>query len=180
MTSKKCRTGTDRVFEVSKKIHADIYVNLQGDEPLINSENIDIIINSIKKFKSKNYIASTGYCVSKDLRNKNLANSFLLKSLNNRLIYLSRSEIPSNYKKKSAKRLTHIGIMGYTKKGLKIFANYKSTPLEINESNETLRLIENDDKIYCCLFKNQPKLAVDYPSDVKEIEKYLKNKKRKN
>ena len=90
-------------------------------------------------------------------------------------MYLSRSEIPSNYKKKE-KRLKHIGIMGYSKKGLQIFSNYKPTPLEINESNEILRLVENDEKVYCCLLKNQPKLAVDYPIDIKKIENYLKKK----
>ena len=52
MTSKKCATGTDRVGEVAKKIKADIYINVQGDEPLINSKDIKKIIDAKKKFQN--------------------------------------------------------------------------------------------------------------------------------
>ena len=50
MTSKNCRTGTDRVAEVAKKIKADIYINVQGDEPLVNYKDIKKIINAKKKY----------------------------------------------------------------------------------------------------------------------------------
>ena len=52
MTSKKCSTGTDRVADVSKKIKADIYINVQGDEPLINADDIKKIIKAKIKFQN--------------------------------------------------------------------------------------------------------------------------------
>ena len=52
MTSKRCLTGTDRVAEVSKKIKSDIYINVQGDEPLIKSKDILKIIEAKKKFSN--------------------------------------------------------------------------------------------------------------------------------
>ena len=56
MTSKKHLTGTDRVHEVSKKIKSDIYVNIQGDEPLINPKSIDDIVILLKKNLRKKYL----------------------------------------------------------------------------------------------------------------------------
>ena len=61
MTSKKHLTGTDRVYEVSKKINSDIYVNIQGDEPLINPKSIDAVINLLKKNLKRKIFSSTAY-----------------------------------------------------------------------------------------------------------------------
>ena len=53
MTSKNCLTGSDRLAEVSKKIKASFYVNVQGDEPLINPKDIKKVINDFKKWNYK-------------------------------------------------------------------------------------------------------------------------------
>ena len=77
MTSTKHLTGTDRVYEVTKKINSDIYVNLQGDEPLINPKNIDKVILTLKKNIKRNYEISTGYSSIKSGQNKNKSIVFL-------------------------------------------------------------------------------------------------------
>ena len=60
MTSKKHLTGTDRVYEVSKRIKSDIYVNNQGDEPLINPKSIDAVINLLKNNLGNSRLFSIG------------------------------------------------------------------------------------------------------------------------
>ena len=61
MTSKSHKTGTDRISEVSRKVNANIYVNLQGDEPLINPKSIDTVIKCLKKNIKNGFDVSTGY-----------------------------------------------------------------------------------------------------------------------
>ena len=61
MTSKENKTGTDRIYELSKKISSDIYINLQGDEPLIDPKNIDKVALCLKKNISKKFEVATGY-----------------------------------------------------------------------------------------------------------------------
>ena len=56
MTSKNCLTGTDRVAEVSKKIKAKTYINVQGDEPLFNPKDLKLLIKKIKKYPNEHYI----------------------------------------------------------------------------------------------------------------------------
>ena len=98
MTSKKCATGTDRVAEVSKKIKADIYINVQGDEPLISAHDIKKIIEAKIKFP-KDII-----CGYSNLRNdESVDNMNIPKVVMNKrseLMYISRSGIKSLKKKK--------------------------------------------------------------------------------
>ena len=177
-TSSNCKTGTDRVYEVSRRIDSDIYLNLQGDEPLIEPKNIDKIIKELKRNITKGFSVCTGFYKTKERQNIKKSNNYIVKSKKNKLLYISRSEIPSNYSKKEV-RFIHIGIFGFTKKALNKFGNLKKGTLEINENNEILRLIENDENILCTSLSTNS-ISVDYPSDIKIIEKFLnKNDKKK-
>ena len=98
MTSKKCSTGTDRVAEASKKIKADIFINVQGDEPVISAKDIEKIINTKKKYP--NHVIC-GYTSISDFENENNVN--LPKVVINKksdLIYMSRV---TNTRKKKQK-----------------------------------------------------------------------------
>ena len=180
MTSKQNKTGTDRVYDVSKKINSDIYLNFQGDEPLIHPKNIDKVITCLKKNISKKFSVSTGYSIihSKKYNKKN-STVFLVKSHSNQAIFFSRSEIPyiskKNKSNKKIKRFKHIGLYAYTKAALKRFHHYKRGPLEISESLEQMRFLENEEKIICTKLV-ESNLAVDYPSDIRKIEDFLKKK----
>ena len=94
MTSRNCLTGTDRVAEVAKKISADIYINVQGDEPLINSRDIKKIINSKKDNPKKIICGYTKIDKSEDVKNINIPKVILSKK--EELIYISRASIPSS------------------------------------------------------------------------------------
>ena len=178
MTSKKHKTGTDRISEVSKKINSQIYVNLQGDEPLINPLNVDEVIRCLKKNIKRGFEVSTGYTIiKKNYSDKNKSTGFLVKSNNNEVIFVSRSPIPYNVKKKKINRYRHIGLYAFTKKALQEFSKFKRSSLETNESIELLRFLENGKKIICILLKNNINYSVDYPSDIKKIENFLNKNK---
>ena len=78
---------------------------------------------------------------------------------------------------KSFEPLKHIGLYAYTKNALKRFHNYKSSPLELSESLEQMRFIDNKEKIVCTEVTDSH-FSVDYPNDIKKIEKLIKSKKR--
>ena len=174
MTSNKCKTGTDRVCEVSKRIHSDIYVNLQGDEPLINPNCIDAVINLLKRNLRKKIIASTAYVEVDNSINKENTGVYLTCNKFHEVIFLSRYKIPFNFKKKTMKK-KHVGLYAYTKNALKVFNKLRQGNLEKTESIEILRLLENGYKVIAKKIYT-PLLDVNYSSDVKKIERFLKNK----
>ena len=170
MTSNKCKTGTDRVYEVSKKIHSDIYVNVQGDEPLINPNSIDTVINLLKRNLKRKIFASTAH-IKIPKNQKEIPGVYLVCNRANEVLYLSRYPITSNFKKKINKK-KHIGIYAFTKNCLKIFSNLRYKKLETSESIEILRLIENGYKLVSQEV-NTSKIDVNYPIDIKKVEKFL-------
>jgi len=178
MTSRKCLTGTDRVAEVAKKIKASIYVNVQGDEPLINHEDIKKIIEAKKKF-SDHIICGYSY-LKKDEKeiNKNIPKVVLNKK--EELLYISRSLIPGLKKKisKKQKYLKQVCIYGFNKKDLTLFSSFKKkTYLENLEDIEILRFLEIGKKIKMIKLNSQS-YAVDTPEDLKRVEKIFKNLKK--
>ena len=170
MTSKKHLTGTDRVHEVSKKIKSDIYVNIQGDEPLINPKSIDAVINLLKRNLKRKILASTAH-IKIPKNKKEIPGVYLVCNKRNEVLYLSRYPITSNFKKKINKK-KHIGIYAFTKNCLKIFSNLRYKKLETSESIEILRLIENGYKLVSQEV-NTSKIDVNYPIDIKKVEKFL-------
>ena len=174
MTSKKHLTGTDRVHEVSKKIKSDIYVNIQGDEPLINPKSIDDIVILLKKNLRKKIVASTGYVEVVNLTNKENQGVYLACNKFHEVIFLSRYKIPFNFKKNTIKK-KHIGLYAYTRNALKVFNKLRQGDLEKTESIEILRFLEHGYNVIAQKI-NTPLLDVNYSSDIKKIESFLRNK----
>ena len=174
MTSKRHLTGTDRVYEVSKKVKSDIYVNIQGDEPLISPKSIDDVINLLKKNLKKRIIASTGYVNIKNINTRYPGGVYLVCNKFNEVIFLSRYKIPFDFKKKTIKK-KHVGIYAYTKKALQIFNKFEPKDLELTESIEILRLIENGYKVVAKKI-NTPLIDINYPNDIKKATSFLKKK----
>ncbi|MEM6523606.1 MAG: 3-deoxy-manno-octulosonate cytidylyltransferase [Bacteroidota bacterium] len=173
MTPTTCKTGTDRVYEASKLIEADIYINIQGDEPVINPNDIQLIIDSKKK--NFNHVVN-GYCQIKE--NEDPSNTDLPKVVmtsSNRLLYMSRLPIPGN---KTA--LTEgdfnkqVCIYGFNSHELKLFASTDSkTPIEAREDIEILRFLELDYPVFMVKV-SRSSIAVDRPEDVERVELELK------
>ncbi len=175
MTSYDHLTGTDRVAEASNYVEADIYVNVQGDEPLVNPNDIKKIINE-KVNSGKDVIK--GYCVLTDFENpENVNIPKIIFSDNGYLVYASRSVIPGS-KKKIEKKIYKAGcIYAFDKNNLNDFLSYgKKSKLEEVEDIEILRFLELGTNVKMVETEGNS-LAVDIPSDIYEIEKFLKEKK---
>ena len=95
MTSEDCLTGTDRVAEVSEQIEADYYINVQGDEPLINPQDILDVEGAIEKFPGE---VINGFAPIEDEDYRSLSIPKVVCRPDGRLLYMSRSPIPGNKK----------------------------------------------------------------------------------
>lgn len=175
LTSDECLTGTDRVAEVAKKIEADIYVNVQGDEPLINSNDIKKIIDAKKKYPSDVINAYTEIEYDQNPTNLNIPKVIFTKD--KRLIYISRKDIPG-FKEKLNKPDTYykqVCIYAFNQKELEMFYDYgEKSKLEKSEDIEILRFLELE-KTIRLVQTREGSIAVDKPSDVKKVELALKN-----
>tara|TARA_B110000003_G_C16645798_1_gene531978 strand:- start:116 stop:847 length:732 start_codon:yes stop_codon:yes gene_type:complete len=175
ITSDKCLTGTDRVAEVAKKINCNFYINVQGDEPFFNPQDLKKLIKEAIK-NPKEII--NGYTEIKD--KKLFFNSSIPKLIfdkNSYLLYMSRGPIPSNKKYNFQKAWRQICAYSFPKKMLEAFSKIKKkTPIESIEDIEILRFLEQGYKVKMIKMSNKS-LAVDNKEDLKKAKIYLKFKK---
>ena len=170
MTLDTCKTGTDRVYEASRQVEADIYINVQGDEPIINPEDIKIVIEASKNNPDK--IINAMCRINKDDFN-NPTIPKMVTRLDNRLLYSSRVGIPTTKSLSFVSANKQVCIYAFPMKPLADFASTKNkTPLEDMEDIEILRFLELGYEVQMVRVSNTS-LAVDVPNDVKPIEKIL-------
>lgn len=172
-------TGTDRCAEVARKIKAEIVVNIQGDEPVIDPEIIDNAVEPL--IKDKKILVSTLVHKIEDeneLENPNIVKVVVDKD--NFALYFSRSVIPyylaCRQTGKNIKKIfyKHIGLYVYRKDFLLKFVNMPQSMLEKAEELEQLRALENGYRIKTVL-TNYSSIPVDVPKDIKKVEKFLKS-----
>ena len=176
LTSKKCKTGTDRVAEAINKIKSEIIINVQGDEPLINYKDILKIISAKKQFPNHVICGYTEIGKKENPKNINIPKVVLSKKSD--LIYISRKDIPGmKEKNRTIKFHKQVCIYAFNKKELNSFKKYgKTSKLEKLEDIEILRFFEIGKPIKMIKL-SKTSLAVDKKSDIKIVEKYLKKKK---
>ena len=174
MTSRSCKSGTDRLAEVARKKGRkfDIFINIQGDEPLISPALIDGLVSALKKDRFAQVVTAV-YPISdkKEISNPNVVKAVLDR--NGYAIYFSRCAVPFNRQGGKVAYYKHLGIYGYKRDFLKLFASMAQTPLEKAEQLEQLRIIENGFKIKAVISR-QDSFGVDVPSDIKKIERMVK------
>ena len=177
ITSDKHINGTERIAEVAKKFkNADLYVDIQGDEPLVNPNDIDEVIafhqKNIKKFEivvpSHPVLkADTKYSVK------------LISSISGKVLYFSRAEIPFTYNHRPEFYLKHLSIVSFKPSALQNFSKLPRSKLENIEGIELLRAIENDISVGTFIIDGNS-FAVDVKEDlIKAIEVLPKDKFRK-
>ena len=173
LTSKKHRSGTDRVAEVAKKLRGYSHIiNVQGDEPLVDPAIISKLAATMAKDRDIEMITSASIFEPGD----DLTNPNMVKVVIDRFgdaLYFSRSPIPFVRTDGEAPPfLRHQGIYGYTTKFLLEFVTWKPSPLEKAESLEQLRALENGAMIHVVLAKHAA-VSVDTPEDVAAVERIL-------
>jgi len=174
MTSDQCLTGTDRLAEVVNYISADIYVNVQGDEPLVDPQDI---INIIEKKKIYYQEIVNGYCqisVNEDPKDVNIPKVVFTEDKT--LLYMSRKAIPGYKCGDSApdQYYKQVCIYAFTAEELKSYSNYgRKGVLESIEDIEIIRFLELNKKVKMVETHNGS-LAVDTPEDVFKVEQKLR------
>ncbi|MEY2914135.1 MAG: hypothetical protein RLZZ184_3444 [Cyanobacteriota bacterium] len=175
MTSDQALTGTDRLAEAAEKIDADIYINVQGDEPLLNPADI-IKIGDKKRENMQSVI--NGYCWICEHENPESVNiPKVITNETNKLIYMSRKALPGFKEVKNApiRYKKQVCIYAFTKEELLAFSNFgRKSNLEYCEDIEILRFFELDIPILM-VETQRGSLAVDVPDDVAIVEKVLRN-----
>ena len=164
---------SDRIAECAKKIYSNIYVNVQGDEPLIDPKTIDKVVKNLIYNKNKKVLATNAYHVitnNKDIEDKNVIKTII--DNNNNALAFSRNAIPFT-KNKNHKFYRQIGLYAFTKKGISLFSKLKSSTLEKNEAVEMYRIIENSYLVKMIKVDKSSK-SVDTKSDLRIIRKLIK------
>ncbi|MBQ3337915.1 MAG: 3-deoxy-manno-octulosonate cytidylyltransferase [Selenomonadaceae bacterium] len=176
MTRADHKTGTDRLAEVAEKFSdAEVIVNVQGDEPLIEPSLIDDLVAEFVKDKNLQMATvATELTDADEMKNPNNVKVVLDK--NDDALYFSRALIPFPRNAGRAKTFKHIGIYAYRRNFLLAYAKMEPTPLEQSESLEQLRALENGFKIRVikssCRF-----VGVDTEEDLKLVNEIYSREK---
>jgi 3-deoxy-manno-octulosonate cytidylyltransferase (CMP-KDO synthetase) len=165
ITSKKHKNGTERILEgyIKQKKQYDLVIDIQGDEPLLNPKHIDEVINFHKKNFKTDIILPT-------LNIKNAENTNIVKvitDIKDNVIFLSRTKLPTEFKKKNNSYKKHLSIISFKPEALKKFSKSKKTPLESSEDIELLRAIEIGLKIKTVNLKGDS-FSIDVLEDFKK------------
>jgi 3-deoxy-manno-octulosonate cytidylyltransferase (CMP-KDO synthetase) len=141
MTSPECLTGTDRLAEANKKLDFDLVINVQGDEPIINPEDIRLVISTSLQNQSSIINAIAKIVDEEEIRSLTIPK--VAKTIDNSLLYMSRSPIPGSKSGRSSFAYKQICIYAFPKAALRIFSeNPCKTPFEESEDIEILRFLE--------------------------------------
>ena len=176
MTSKKHKTGTDRIGEVSEKIKADLYVNIQGDEPMLEPETISKAIQPF--FEDKTLQVSNLMTKIKDpVDFINFTVPKVITNKNNIGIYLTRAAAP--YPKGSIDYPCYkqVCVYGFKPDALKFFCNNTRGKIEQIEDIEILRFIEAGIKVQYIEVESDT-VAVDTQKDLEKVRQIILSRSR--
>ena len=171
MTSDKHPTGTDRLGEIAEKSDADFFVNIQGDEPLIEPRVIESIID-YKKAHPEVEVINTMAALKPDQDVNELSIVKAAAAKNDDLLYLSRSPIPRSNKGDKVDYKRHLGLYGLSREALLFYSHTERGYLEGIEDVEMLRFMENGYRIKI-LEVVSDSIGVDNPEDIAKVEAVL-------
>jgi 3-deoxy-manno-octulosonate cytidylyltransferase (CMP-KDO synthetase) len=171
MTSDRHRSGTDRVYEVAQRVAADVYVNIQGDEPLARPEHLDALLGPMQDTKVMVSTIKTP-CPPHDVDNPNAVK--VVTGLNGRALYFSRSTIPFDRDRTGNVRyFKHLGFYAYRRAALERFCNLPESRLEAAERLEQLRFLDNGIDIYVAETPFNT-VGVDTEEDLRRVEEMVR------
>ena len=171
MTSPDCPSGSDRVREVARQLDADIYVNIQGDEPTLTADFFPPLLALFDRPEVEVATLAVS-CAPEEIHNPNAVK--VVTALDGRALYFSRATIPYDRDGDGfAAYRKHLGIYAYRKAALERFAELRPSPLELTERLEQLRLLENGIGLYVA---NAPgdTIGVDTEEDLERADLALR------
>lgn len=173
MTSAAHRSGTERIHEVSNLVPADVYVNVQGDEPMVRSEQIAALLEIMKDPAAQVGTLKTR-AVAHDIQNPHAVK--VVTDSAGRALYFSRATIPFDRDGASPPYFKHLGFYAYRKAALDRFVSLPESSLERSERLEQLRFLENGIPIFV---GETPfdSIGVDTEEDLRRVEAVLLGEK---
>lgn len=176
MTSEDCPSGTARIASVIDQMDADIVINVQGDEPLMNSAIVDTMVASLEKSDADVVTPVYRIETAEDLTNLNI--NKVVRASDNTALYFSHSPIPHvrdepvEHWPFLAPYWGHVGVYGYRRSVLEEYSRLPEGQLERAEKLEQLRLLEAGKKILTVEIDYHP-LGVDVPSDLERVKELI-------
>jgi 3-deoxy-manno-octulosonate cytidylyltransferase (CMP-KDO synthetase) len=167
LTSAEHPSGTDRVWEVSRQRPADVYVNIQGDEPLITEGHIERLV---APFRLRPETQVTTLCIratADELPNPNV--NKVVRAADGQALYFSKYPIPYDRDGIDPVRYKHIGLYAYRAGALDRYHALPPSPLERAERLEQLRFLENGIPIVV-VETDEPTIGVDTEEDLRAVE----------
>ncbi len=176
MTPENCLTGTDRVAAVASEIDAKFYVNVQGDEPLFNPEDITQTVEAARNHPGE---VINGFApISDEHSYRSTSVPKVVLRPDGRLLYMSRSPIPGHKQNEFHKAWRQICVYAFPKMALMDFASRsQKTPLESLEDIEILRFLEMGYEVRM-IELSQDSIAVDTPDDVERVIAEIKRREQ--
>jgi len=166
----KHRSGSDRLHEAMERTDGDIYVNIQGDEPTIRTEHIELLLRPLLARACE--VSTLKVAIDPTTaQDPNVVK--VVTAGDGRALYFSRAPIPFDRDGNAAKRYyKHIGLYGYTRAALKLFHSLPQSSLELAEKLEQLRYLENGVAIYVAETPHDT-IGVDTKADLEKAAAFL-------
>ena len=173
MTSASHRSGTDRVWEVAHRNSADVYVNVQGDEPLARPEHITALLAPMQNPAVLVSTVKTP-CSAADVNNPNAVK--VVTDLDNRALYFTRATVPFDRDNTgSVRHFKHLGLYGYRREALQKFCAWPESELERAERLEQLRFLDHGIEIHVAETPYDT-VGVDTEEDLRRVEEILRRR----
>jgi 3-deoxy-manno-octulosonate cytidylyltransferase (CMP-KDO synthetase) len=169
MTSAAHRSGTERVHEISDLVAADVYLNVQGDEPLTRAEHIAVLLDLMKDPKIQVGTLKTP-ASREDINNPNAVK--VVTGAAGRALYFSRATIPFDRDVANPRYFKHLGFYAYRKPALDRFCALPESSLERSERLEQLRFLENGIAVHVAETPYDT-VGVDTEEDLRRVEEIL-------
>jgi len=173
LTSPEHSSGTERVHEVAQTIRADVYINVQGDEPLARREHLDALLELMAREDLQVGTLKTP-CPAEDVNNPNAVK--VVADLNGRALYFSRATVPFDRDRTGATRyFKHLGFYAYRKDALDAFCSWPESELERSERLEQLRFLDHGIAIHVA---DTPfdTVGVDTEEDLRRVGEILRER----
>jgi len=170
MLTREHPSGSDRLYEVVERTRGSFYVNIQGDEPTVSAEHIDLLLRPLLDGKAE--VSTLKTAIDKTAaQNPNCVK--VVTDAADRALYFSRYPVP--FDRDGTDKISyykHIGLYGYTRAALELFHRLPQSPLELAEKLEQLRFLENDVNI-AVMETPHDTIGVDTEEDLEKARAYL-------
>ncbi len=170
VTSPDHPSGTDRVWEIAQHRAADVYVNIQGDEPLITPRHIERLVTPFLT-EAETQVSTLCIRATED-ELPNPAVNKVVFGVDGYALYFSKYPIPYDRDGRGVARYKHIGLYAFRRPALEAFHSLAPSPLELTERLEQLRFLEHGIRIRV-VETDEPTIGVDTEDDVKAVEAWL-------